>query len=187
MTRLLALALSLLTLVACISTVPSEPRPESAVYELRFRVDARPDERAIALEGARMWAPQVTWTTGPDWVDLYEVAPREVGSEAGTTNVIHVTFAEAWEPTVATRDRSQIGWGGMVLEGRLRYAIIARGRWRREPQLVAHELGHAMGLGHLPEEVAGIMSPYGGEALTPADWDEFCRVHFCDPTPGGSP
>lgn len=187
MIRCFALFIAMLTLAACISTDPTAPSAETAVYELRFRVDARADERAIALEGARMWAPQVTWTTGPDWRDTYEIAPREAGSETGTTNVIHVTFAEAWEPTVATKDGSQVGWGGKSLGGRLRFAIIARGRWRREPALVAHELGHAMGLGHLPEQVAGVMSPYGGTTLTPADLDEFCRVHFCDATPGVSP
>lgn len=75
---------------------------------------------------------------------------------------------------------TEAGWGGVAPDGRYRYARISRSRWGRRPQLVAHELGHAMGLDHV---AAGVMAPRVedvAEVASAEDWREFCRANRCD-------
>ncbi|MEY5060379.1 MAG: hypothetical protein RIS45_300, partial [Planctomycetota bacterium] len=67
MIRCLALFIAMLTLLGCISSGPLEPSSGVAVYELRFRRDATPEEREIARRAAALWSPQVAWRVGDDW------------------------------------------------------------------------------------------------------------------------
>lgn len=47
--------------------------------------------------------------------------------------------------------------------------------------IIAHELGHMLGLGHVPEQYPAIMNPVVNDldALTVSDYNEFCRHQLC--------
>ncbi len=168
-----AIILALVVLVACIRPV-DEPRSEAAVYVLRIAADATPAEREAVLAGARLWSPQVTWELGADW-------SGEPTASDQPDNVIFVSFVHVSHPVAQAND--WMGWGLVLLEGRLRWARLVRGWWANNPYVAAHELGHTMGLQHIAR---GIMGPRAGEGPTVEDWAEFCRVHACASIAGES-
>lgn len=167
-------------LVACSSSEPT-PMPLVANYVVRFPSDMPRATRVAIWEGMRPWTETgaVELLEGDDWTSL----PAQ-GAEGPCTDEVHVAWLQPDDPRILHADGTfPVGWGEHGCGLRLLGLVSGRVPPDELGLVGRHELGHAMGLDHVPEGIMASKRSKVADRPSCDDWRAFCSVLPCPTEP----